>query len=280
MTKKKHLVRIRLHVRADVSQMWSDRVVLVTGASRGIGAAFCKRVAAEGARVILTGRSVKEPIHSKLQGTLNDLASEIRTRGGETDVFSLDVRDDLRARDVVEEVVQRHGRLDVVVNNASAIDVSPTPLIKSASLMLNVNTRGTMAMNLAAFPHLERCAGQILSLSPPLDNIRRWLPFAPPYAVSKYGMTMATIGFAGRVKANCLWPKRTIATAATEMLESHSGQPYYSAGRPPSYFADAMLAVLNDPATSGQTLLDEDVLAYEDDPKNLAPIDLFVDTQT
>ena len=250
--------------------------MLVTGASRGIGAAFSKRIARDGAHVVLTGRSAESPSHPRLQGTLSELAEEIRTAGGSADVFALDVRDERRVSSVVKRVIETHKRLDVVVNNASAIDISPTPRQKNAALMLDVNARGTMMVNLATLSELKRTGGQILSLSPPLDDFQKWLPMAPPYAVSKYGMTMATIGFAAHVKANCLWPKRTVATAATAMLEARVGTAYHSAGRSADYFAEAMLTLLTNSSLTGKTLLDEDVLPYDGDDSDKAPLDMFV----
>lgn len=254
--------------------MWSDRVVLVTGASRGLGAAFAKRVAKAGAHVVLTGRSLGWPSHRRLVGTLEEVAGDITAEGGAASAHSLDVRDAGQMRSVVDTVVERHGRLDVLVNNASAIHIDETPSIAHVDLMRNVNCRGTLLMNLTCLEHLSRVDGQILTLSPPIDDSRlaHWLQQAPAYAATKYAMTMNTLGFSHRVRANCIWPKRTIATAATAMLEDKTKVPFHSKGRNPTYFAEAMMKAL-ELRTSGQVFLDEDLVPNGDED---APMDMFV----
>ena len=252
--------------------MWRNRVALVTGASRGIGAAFAEAFASKGGVVVLTGRSAYAPSHRALAGTLHDVAKRIQARGQRAHVHELDVRDADRMREVLVDVKRTLGRLDVLVNNASAIDVSVAPPVKSIDLMQSINARGTLLMNSACIEELERYDGRILTLSPPLDNPRRWLVDSPAYCMSKYGMTMATLAMSERVRANCLWPARTIATAATAMLEAKTGDPYHTKGRSATYFADAMIRAIESDAT-GQTWLDEDLLPHADDD---APLDMFV----
>lgn len=250
------------------------RVALITGASRGIGAAIGRRLARHAdTTVVLTGRSTKAPSHPTLAGTLEDVARDIRHDGGRVEVEKLDVRDADAIRSIVNRIVERHGGIDVLVNNASAIDIRPAPPADRIDLMHTANCRGTLLMNLACIDTLEQRGGQILTLSPSLESMHRWLTGpALPYAVSKYGMTLATLGLSKRVKANCLWPKRTIATAATRMLEERVHEPYFSAGRDPDYFAEAVERVLQS-SDSGRALLDEDVLPH---PDERAPLDMFV----
>ena len=250
------------------------RCVLISGASRGIGAAIAQRLArCRDTTVVLTGRSVETPSHSALHGTLHDVARQIRADGGRAEVVALDVRDDAQIERVVRHAVDRHGGIDVLINNASAIDVRSRPPTERVDLMHQVNARGTLLLGRACLDTLAQRKGQVVTLSPPLDSLEEWIGHAPlPYALSKYGMTLATLGLSSRVKANCLWPKRTVATAATRMLEAHSGTPFYSAGRPPSYFAEAVARLLESDH-SGRALLDEELLPNDDDS---APLDMFV----
>ncbi len=253
--------------------MWRGKVVLVTGASRGIGAAFSRTIAREGAHVILTGRSAVAPSHAALEGTLTEVRDAIRHDGGLASLYEMDVRNERQIQRVIDDVVSTTGRLDVLVNNASAIDVSKTPSVSRIDLLRSVNCRGTLLANLACLPHLRRTGGQILTLSPPIDSSHAmWLQMAPTYATTKYGMTMSTLGFSRDVLANCIWPKRTIATAATKLLEQQTGTAYFSQGRDPSYFARAMMQLLS-LRVSGRAILDEDVVPNDDDR---APIDMFV----
>lgn len=187
-------------------------------------------------------------------------------------MHELDIRDAEQIRDVVHEIKRTHGHIDVLINNASAIDVRAAPPPKIIDLMHTTNARGTLLMNLACSEELMNEEGRILTLSPPLDQPNPWLIASPAYSMSKYGMTMATLAMSGRVKANCLWPSRTIATAATKMLESKTGEPYFSRGRDASYFAEAMMQALSSNET-GQTWLDEDLLPHVEDD---APLDMFV----
>ena len=250
------------------------RVVLITGGARGIGAALARRLAADGAHVVLAGRSVEAPSSRKLQGTLLGTARAIAAAGGVAFVQPLDVTDAADVRRAVARVAREHGGIDVLVNNASAVDPSARPTQESMDRMHATNARGTLACNAACLPHLKERRGQILTFSPPLPGMERWLSTMPAYAMSKYGMTMATLAYAQEVRANTLWPTRSVRTAATRMLEDRSGVPYHTLGRSPDYFAAAAREVLvAAPEETGRMLLDEQVLPHAPDE---APMDAFV----
>ena len=256
---------------------FAGRVALITGASRGIGAAIAHRLAFEGAHVVLTGRSVSRPSHTGLEGTLLGVAQSIERAGGTAVVHGLDVTDADAVGRVVADVAHSHGGIDLLVNNASRLDLTPYPSQRRVDELHAANARGTHACTVNCLPHLRDRRGQVLTLSPPLDGAKRWLQVAPAYALSKYGMTMSTLSVASEVKANTLWPKRTVATAATKLLEQRlASEPYYSAGRAPDYFAAAAMVLLRRGVTGG-SFFDEDVLPYTGAPREpQAPLDMFV----
>jgi len=251
----------------------SRRVVLITGGARGIGAALARRLARDGAHVVLAGRSVEEPSSRKLEGTLVGTARSIAAEGGVAFVRPLDVTDARAVRREVEAVAREHGGLDVLVNNASAVDPRRKPTQESIDRMHSTNARATLACNSAAAPHLSRSGGQILTFSPPLSGMEEWLSHMPAYAMSKYGMTMATLAFSSpSLRANTLWPRKTVRTAATRMLEDATGVPYHTKGRSADYFAEAARDLLLLPNATGRCFLDEDVLPHAEDD---APLDAF-----
>ena len=197
-----------------------NRTVIMSGGSRGIGLAIAKRVAREGARVALLAKT--DQPHPKLEGTIHTAAEEIEAAGGETLAIVGDVRDEERVNAAVAETVERFGGIDIVVNNASAINLAPMRDLepKRLDLMLDINVRGTFLLTRAALPHLrDSDHAHVLSLSPPLSADPKWLRGHSAYTVSKMGMTMITLGVAADeaeagVGANCLWPRTLIATAA------------------------------------------------------------------
>ena len=249
------------------------KIVLITGASRGVDASVARRLAMEGARVVLTGRSLGKPSSIQLKGTLLSVAKGIHDMGGLAFVHSMDVTDANAIRETVDAVARQHGKIDMLINNASATDSQPSPTQKSVDRMHSTNDRATYACNVACLPHLKETRGQILTFSPPLPRSDKWIQCMPAYAMSKYGMTMATLAFAKEVKANTLWPRCTLRTSATRMLEKHTGVPYYSKGRHVAYFSEAVYNLLMRDI-SGRTLLDEEVLPHAPDD---APLDAFVD---
>ena len=214
------------------------------------------------------------PSSRKLQGTLDVTARAITPSGGVDYVQPLDVTDARDVRRDVNCVVRDHGGIDVLVNNASAVDPRPHPNLESVDRMHSTNARAALLCNAACVPHLAERGGQILSFSPPLPGLERWLSTMPAYAMSKYGMTMATLAFAHEVRANSLWPKRTVRTAATRMLEDKTGVPYFTQGRSPDYFAEAARDLLvRADAPTGRMFLDEHILPHAPDE---APLDIFV----
>lgn len=244
----------------------AGRTILMSGGSRGIGLAIAVRAAADGANVALLAKTDKPD--PRLPGTIHTAAEEIERAGGKALPIVGDVRDDDQVAAAVAATVERFGGIDVVVNNASAINLASIGDLpaKRYDLMLDINARGTFLLTSLALPHLLASTNpHVLTLSPPLDMDRRWLRDHAPYTVSKYAMTMLTLGVAEHyrdrgVAANCLWPQTTIATAA--IMNIVGGEAAMAVSRRPEIMADAAHEVLVKPAAdySGQTLIDEDVL--------------------
>jgi citronellol/citronellal dehydrogenase len=244
----------------------AGRTIIMSGGSRGIGLAIAVRAAADGANVTLIAKTDRPD--PRLPGTIHTAAEEIEKAGGHVLPFVGDVRDEEQVEAAVVATVERFGGIDVVVNNASAINLAPIGQLsaKRYDLMLDINARGTFVLTSLALPHLLAAANpHVLTLSPPLDPDRRWLRDHAPYTVSKYAMTMLTLGVAEQyrdqgVAANCLWPRTTIATAAIQNIVG--GEAAMAVSRRPEIVADAAYAVLVRPAReyTGQTLIDDEVL--------------------
>jgi citronellol/citronellal dehydrogenase len=250
-----------------MSSPLKDRVVVMSGGSRGIGLAIAVALAREGARIALMAKT-DEP-HPRLPGTIHTAADEIRAAGGEALAIVGDVRDDAQVEAFVGAAAERWGSVDVVVNNASAINLAPIADLppKRYDLMLDINTRGTYLLTRAALPHLrESSHAHVLTLSPPLSPDPRWLRGYAAYTVSKMGMTMLTLGLAADergngVGANCLWPRTLIATAAVQNLLG--GDEAMARARTPEIVADAARVILErDPRqATGNAYIDDEVLA-------------------
>ena len=247
----------------------AGRTILMSGGSRGIGLAIAVRAARDGANVALIAKT-GEP-DPRLPGTIHTAAAEIEAAGGVALPILGDIRDDETVTAAVEHTVARFGGIDIVVNNASAItlqNIGELPA-KRYDLMLDINARGTFALTSLALPHLLRSDNaHILTLSPPLNPDRRWLREHAPYTVSKYAMTMLTLGVAESrreqgVAANCLWPRTLIATAAVQNLLG--GEQSMAGSRKPEIVADAAHAILVRDARecTGNTFIDEDLLRAE-----------------
>jgi citronellol/citronellal dehydrogenase len=249
---------------------FENKTVLITGGSRGIGKSIAIRLAREGANLAIVGKTA-EP-NPKLEGTIYTAAEEIAAAGpGKVLPLQGDIRFEDSIRQVVETTVSTFGGIDILVNNASAINLSPTGETqpKRWDLMHSINVRGTFFMSQACIPHLKNAHNpHILNMSPPLNLDPRW--FAPhlAYTMSKYGMSMVILGLAEdlkqyRIAANALWPKTTIATAAVKNLLG--GDFLMQRSRTPEIVADAAFYILQKPSfeTTGNFFIDEDVLKAE-----------------
>ena len=241
------------------------RTLFLTGGSRGIGREIALRAARDGANVAIAAKTA-EP-HPKLAGTIHSVAAEIEQAGGRALAIQLDVRDENAIVEAVNRTAATFGGLDIVVNNASAISLTPTPATpaKRYDLMQGVNTRATFLCSQAAIPHLKKSANaHILTLSPPLNLDPKWFGGHVAYTISKYGMSMVTLGLAAELRrdgiaANSLWPRTTIATAA---IEVHFPEAVLKASRHPAIMADAAHAILTSDAraNTGNLYIDEEVL--------------------
>lgn len=241
----------------------AGRTLLISGGSRGIGLAIARRAAADGANVALLAKTA-DP-HPALDGTVFTAAEEIRDAGGRALPIVGDVRNEDDVREAVSRCVEEFGGIDIVVNNASAINLGGSAAIemKRFDLMHDINTRGTFLLTRTALPQLQASEdARILTLSPPLNLDPRWLGAYPAYMLAKYGMTLATLGIGAEtgIAAGCLWPRTTIQTAA--VLNILGGEEVYRRSRTVELYSDAAHAVLvgDAAAMAGQTLLCEDVL--------------------
>ncbi len=248
----------------------TGKTVFVTGGSRGIGLEIAKTVARAGANVVIAAKTVQE--HPKLPGTIHSAAAQVEAQGGGRCLpLQVDIRDEEQVLAAVSRASGQFGGLDVLVNNASAINLTPTEAtpIKRFDLMHGVNARGTFLCTQACLPHLKQSAQRgrnphVLTLSPPLNMQARW--FAPhvAYTMAKYGMSLCVLGHAEELRAyrigvNALWPRTVIQTAALQMIPGI--RPEHC--RMPQIMADAALLVLERDAatTTGNFFIDEDVLA-------------------
>ncbi len=266
------------------------KTLLISGGSRGIGLAIAVKAAADGANVALVAKTA-EP-HPKLEGTIFTAAKAIEEAGGQALPIVGDVRDDASVEAAVEATVERFGGIDIVVNNASAIDLSdPEQLsMKRYDLMQSINARGTFLLSRLCVPHLRKGSNShVLTLSPPLSMDPKWFGQHPAYTMSKYGMSMVTLGFAERYREdgiafNSLWPRTLIATAAVEFVVG--GEAAMKVARSPEIMADAAHAILtSDSSNTGNFYIDDEVLLergvdlaqYSSAPEADLQIDIFVE---
>lgn len=267
------------------------KTMFISGASRGIGLAIAKRVAAEGANIALIAKTA-EP-HPKLPGTVYTAAREIEEAGGQALPIVGDVRDGDSVASAVTQAVEQFGGIDMCVNNASAINLGSVEEVslKRFDLMNGIQVRGTYTVSQACLPHMKgRDNPHILTLSPPIRLESQWLkPTA--YMMAKFGMTLCALGIAEEMRAsgiasNTLWPRTLVATAAVQNLLG--GDEAMARARKPEVYADAAYAVLRRPARefTGHSLLCEDVLlesgitdlsVYDCIPGSELGVDLWVD---
>lgn len=244
------------------------KTLFITGASRGIGEAIALRAAADGANVVIAAKTTRR--NPKLPGTIYTAAEAVEKAGGQALPLALDVREEQAVADAMQQAAERFGALDILVNNASAIWLARTPdtPIKRYDLMMTVNARGTFLCSQKALPWLMKAPNpHILNLAPPINLNPKWFRDHTAYTLSKYGMSLCTLGMAAefaelRVAVNALWPRTVIATAAINMLGGRVQREYC---RTPAIVADAAHAVLTRPSDecSGNFFLDEDVLRSE-----------------
>jgi citronellol/citronellal dehydrogenase len=243
------------------------KTIVMSGGSRGIGLAIAVRAARDGANVTLLAKTAVP--HPRLSGTIYTAAEEIEAAGGHALAVVGDVRDERAVDDAVERAVARFGGIDVVINNASAIDVSPSATIamKRYDLMQDVNTRGTFLLSRMCVPYLREAANpHVLTLSPPLSLDPRWYGAHLAYTLAKFGMSMCTLGMAvehaaAGIAFNSLWPRTIIATAAVRNVLG--GEAAMARSRRPEIVADAAHHILIRPArsTTGNFFIDDEVLA-------------------
>ncbi len=265
------------------------KVLFVTGASRGIGLAIALRAARDGANIAIVAKT-SEP-HPKLPGTIHTAEEEIREAGGQALPIQCDIRFAEQIDAAVAQTIATFGGIDVCVNNASAISLTPTleTPVKTFDLMNQINYRGAWLTARACLPHLLKApTPHILNLSPPLHFNPTWFGAHPAYTIAKFNMSLLVMGlaeeFRGRVAVNALWPQTIIATAAIRML---GGQDLLLHCRKPEIMADAAHAILTKGLEfTGNFLIDEEVLRsggvpdftqYAYTPGETLQRDLFVD---
>ncbi len=241
------------------------RTVFMSGGSRGIGLAIAERLAADGANIAFVAKT--DQPHPTLPGTIHTAAASIEAAGGRALPIVGDIRDADAVEAAVAQTVERFGGIDICINNASALNLSPMRdlPVKRFDLMQQINARGTYVVTRACLPHLRNSDhAHVLSLSPPFTDDVRWLAGNAAYTLSKYGMTMITLGLAADepgIAANCLWPRTAIRTAAVQNLLG--GDDTIARSRTPEIVADAAYEILSAPpsARTGRALIDDEVLA-------------------
>jgi citronellol/citronellal dehydrogenase len=247
----------------------NGKTLFITGASRGIGLAVALRAARDGANIAIAAKT-QEP-HPKLPGTIHTAAAEIEAAGGRALPLAVDVRDEDAVKVAIAQTAAHFGGIDIVVNNASAIALTPTANLdmRRFDLMHQINTRGTFMVSKYAIPHLAKAQNpHIVMMSPPLDMAEKWFAPHTAYTMAKFGMSMVVLGLAGELRpqgiaVNALWPRTTIATAAVQNLLG--GDELMRCSRRPDILADAAYRIFAKPATSftGRFLIDDTFLAGE-----------------
>ena len=267
----------------------AGKTLFVTGGSRGIGLAIALKAAADGANVAIAAKTV-DP-HPKLEGTIHTAAEAIEKAGGKALPLMVDVREEATVKEALDRTAAHFGGLDIVVNNASAIQLTPVAQtdMRRFDLMHQINARGTFMVSKYALPHLAKSAQpHILMLSPPLDMKEKWFAPATGYAMAKFGMSLVVLGLAGetrgKIAVNALWPRTTIATAAIKNLLG--GDAIMRMSRKPEILAEAAWRIFQKPATfTGNFLIDDTFLAgegvtdfdqYRADPTQPLQVDFFV----
>jgi citronellol/citronellal dehydrogenase len=265
------------------------KTLFITGASRGIGLAIALRAARDGANVAVAAKT--DTPHPKLPGTIHSAAGEIEKAGGKALPLVVDVREEEAVKKALDQTAAHFGGIDIVVNNASAIQLTPVTQtdMRRFDLMHQINARGTFMVSKYAIPHLVKAENpHILMLSPPLDMQEKWFAPFTGYAMAKFGMSLVVLGLAGelrgKVAVNALWPRTTIATSAIKNIVG--GDAVMRMSRTPEILADAACAIFNKPKSfTGNFLIDDNFLAdegvtdfdkYRADPSQKLQLDFFV----
>jgi len=245
------------------------KTLFITGASRGIGKAIALRAAKDGANIAIAAKTT-EP-HPMLEGTIYTAAEEIEAAGGKALALVVDVRDEEQVEAAINKTVETFGGIDILVNNASALNMSPTlnTPMKRFDLMHQINYRGTFLVSQKAIPHLKKADNpHVLTLSPPINLNPNWFSRHVAYTISKYNMSLCVLGMAEEFKSvgiafNALWPKTTISTAAVK--NGIGGEHVVNASRTPEIMADAAHRILTKDSrtTTANFFVDEDVLREE-----------------
>ncbi|TXT60224.1 MAG: Short chain dehydrogenase [Promethearchaeota archaeon] len=243
-----------------------NKTLFISGASRGIGKAIALRAAKDGANIIIAAKTT-EP-HPKLPGTIFTAAEEIEEAGGNALPQKVDIRFEDQVQKAIDNGIKEFGGIDILVNNASAISMTPLEQteMKKFDLMIDVNVRGTFLCSKLCVPHLKNAQNpHILTLSPPLNMESRWFKNNLAYTISKYGMSMCVLGLSEELQkfniaVNALWPKTAIATAAVRNLLG--GDKAIQHSRKPQIVADAAYLIFTQPSQefTGNFLIDEDIL--------------------
>ena len=268
-----------------------NKTIFMSGGSRGIGLAIALRAAADGANVVIAAKTA-DP-HPKLPGTIFTAAAEIETAGGRALPVVCDIREEEQVADAVDRAIATFGGIDICINNASAIQLTPTNMtdMKRFDLMHQVNARGTFLVSKSCLPHLKQAQNpHILNLSPPLDMSPKWFGNHVAYTLAKYGMSMCTLGMAeefskSAIAVNSLWPLTAIDTAAVRNLLG--GDAMAKMSRKPEIMADAAHSILirDSKSCTGNFFIDELVLRdsgvtdfarYAHDPEGPLAADFFV----
>ncbi|HMK71078.1 MAG TPA: NAD(P)-dependent oxidoreductase [Xanthobacteraceae bacterium] len=267
------------------------KTLFITGASRGIGLAIGLRAARDGANVAIAAKTA-EP-QPKLPGTIYTAAEDIERAGGKALPLVVDVRDEVLVKEALDKTAAQFGGIDIVVNNASAISLTPVAAtdMKRFDLMHQINARGTFVVSKWAIPYLQKATNpHILMISPPLDMKEKWFAPHTGYTIAKFGMSLVVLGLAGELRGkgiavNALWPRTVIATAAVQNLLG--GDTLMRRSRKPEIMADAAYAIFNKPSRefTGRFLIDDTFLAengvtdfekYRADPTQRLAQDFFV----
>jgi len=248
---------------------FQNKTIFITGASRGIGKAIALKLAGEGANIVIAAKTDKP--HPKLPGTIFTAAKEIEEAGGKALPLVVDVRSEDMVSKAVEDTIEKFGGIDILINNASAINLSGTAdlKMKSYDLIHQVNTRGTFMTSQKCLPFLKKAENpHILNLSPPLNLDSKWFSTHVAYTISKYGMSMCVLGMSeelrdDKIAVNALWPRTTIATSAVANLLG--GEEILKKSRSPQILADAAHFILQKDSENctGNFFIDDEVLKSE-----------------